>query len=115
MSANTLKNNLFDEIKNFISDNRNLLAEGSTVKLAGMDKKVHSLCEQVLELSESDRQEYGELLDELLNDLKELSKDMTIQREAMANEIRYLSSHKQANIAYKNVDTKLAPINNDEN
>jgi hypothetical protein len=95
---------LFKEIAQFVADSRHLLGEGATIELAGLDVRVRDLCEKVLTLSEEDRARYTHLLDGLLAELKQLGDDLKLQQEAVVNEIRYLSSHKKANIAYKTAD-----------
>lgn len=95
---------LFEDIKNFVTDSRSLLGGGAVVELAGLDKQVQKLCAQVLELSPETREKYADLLQELLNELTSLGGDLVTQRDALQHEIRYLSSHKKANIAYKTVD-----------
>ena len=102
MSANPEK--LFKEIERFVADSRGLLGEGAVMELAGLDERVRLLCEQVLMLSGEERARYANLLDGLLNELKTLGEDLKTQQDAVANEIRYLSSHKKASVAYKTAD-----------
>lgn len=95
---------LFKHIETFVVDSRILLGQGASVELAGLDEKVQVLCNQVLQLSQDDRVEYAELLQKLLEELTLLGEDMLKQKDAIANEIRYLSSHKKASVAYKVAD-----------
>ena len=97
---------LFDNIAKFVEDTRNLLSQGKTVEVAGLDQQVQGLCTKVLELSPGECEKYADLLQELLNQLTVLGEDLTIQKEAIAHEIRYLSSHKKASAAYKTADAK---------
>jgi hypothetical protein len=99
---------LFENIRKFIADNRTLLGAGASVELAGLDIHVKNLCEQVLSLPPEDSAQYAELLQELFNELNILSEDLLTKRDALAHEIRYLSSHKKANVAYKVADSKDA-------
>ena len=97
---------LFENIAQFVADSKVLIDKGAMVELAGMDKQVQILCERVLELSGEDRIKYADSLQGLMNELNILGKDLTQKREALANEIRYLSSHKKASVAYKTADAK---------
>lgn len=105
--------NIFDNVSKFVEDSRNLIANGSSVEMAGIDRQVQSLCSHILELSLEEREKYADMLQKLLTELKALSEDLVTQRDAMVHEIRYLSSHKKANIAYKTADGK-APLPDDE-
>lgn len=95
---------LFDEIARFVADSRSLLGEGAMMELAGLDERVRLLCEQVLTLSDDERAHYADLLADILGSLKTLGEDMKTQQDALVHEIRYLSSHKKANQAYKTAD-----------
>ena len=95
---------LFEDIKNFVTDSRSLLGDGAVVELAGLDNEVEKLCTLVLELSTETREKYADYLQELLTELTALGEDLVTKRDALQHEIRYLSSHKKANIAYKTVD-----------
>lgn len=108
-----VEQDLFEDVENFIKDSRNLIANGSAVEMAGLDKQVQNLCSHILGLSQDDRVRYSDLLQNLLVELQSLSVDLTAQREALAHEIRYLSSHKKANVAYKTADGKA--VLSDEN
>lgn len=105
--------NLFENVSKFVEDSRNLIANGSSIEMAGIDRQVQSLCSHILQLSVEEREKYADLLQTLLTELQALSEDLIKQREAMVHEIRYLSSHKKANIAYKTADGK-APLPADE-
>lgn len=95
---------LFKNIAEFIAQSQMLLREGAIVELSGLDEKVAKLCKEALALSDDDRTKYADLLSELLNSLTVLGEDMRRQQEAIVNEIRFLGSHKKANVAYKSAD-----------
>ena len=101
---------LFDDIKKFVDDSRVLLAKGVEVEMAGLDRKVQNLCNRVMQLSDDERAKYVDILQTLLGELNQLGHDLAVQREAVLHEIRYLSSHKKASVAYKVADAK-APAN----
>ncbi len=100
---------LFDNIRKFIEDNRTLLDKGASVELAGLDKQVQNLCAGVMQLSDEEREKYADSLQLLLDELTKLGEDLTVQKEALAHEIRYLSSHKKASVAYQIADAKANP------
>lgn len=99
---------LFENIAKFVMSSRDMIDRGAMVELAGLDKQVQSLCEQVMQLSDADREKYAGSLQWLINELNTLGKDLSVQREALAHEIRYLSSHKKASVAYKTADSKAS-------
>ncbi len=105
---------LFKNIAQFVLDSRTLIDKGAMVEMAGLDKQVQGLCERVMELSDEDRIKYAGSLQWLLDELNTLGKELTVQREAIANEIRYLSSHKKANVAYKTADAKAELVDSKE-
>lgn len=108
MTMSITPQNLFDNVRKFVEDSRSLISNGSSVEMAGIDKQVQSLCAHILQLSLEEREKYADMLQTLLTELQALSEDLIKQREAMVHEIRYLSSHQKANIAYKTADGKAA-------
>ena len=100
---------IIQNIAKFVEDNRELLEKGHNVEMAGLDKQVANLCESVLKLSDEERLEYADSFQELLHELTKLGEDLNNRKDAIANEIRYLSSHKKASVAYKVADAK-APL-----
>lgn len=105
---------LFENVTKFVEDSKTLLASGAAVEMAGLDKQVQSLCTQILGLSQNDRLKYADSLQFLLNELKSLGEDLVTQRDALAHEIRYLSSHKKASVAYKTADAKAILSDNED-
>ena len=92
---------LFKEIEDFINDSRMLLYSGAVVELEGLDDRVQHMCETVLKLSQAERLAHADRLQQLLWSLTDLGEAMGHYRDAMAEEIRHLSSHKKANVAYR--------------
>ncbi|MEQ1790628.1 MAG: hypothetical protein ABL857_09320 [Rickettsiales bacterium] len=99
---------LFDDVARFVKNSRFLLSEGADLELNGLDTQIQNLCDIVLQLSSGEREKYADLLSELLGELKILGDDLLTRKEALANEIRYLSSHKKASVAYKIADAKAS-------
>jgi N-glycosylase/DNA lyase len=95
---------LFADVARFVADSRVLLAEGAVMELAGLDERVRVLCEKAEKLSPEERTRYADMLTELLQSLTALGQDMRSQQDAIMHEIRYLSSHKKASVAYKTAD-----------
>lgn len=97
---------LFTDISQFVVESRELLKSGAMMELAGLDQRIAALCEQVLKLSQEDRLHYADKLQKLLAELKALGEEMVAQRDHMAEEIKAISAHKKANVAYKVSDSR---------
>lgn len=112
----SIQQELFGDVAKFVKNSRALLSEGADLELGGLDIQVQNLCAMVLQLSPEERNKHAGLLQELLCELKILGDDLLIRKEALAHEIRYLSSHKKASVAYKTADAKagIDDINNDD-
>lgn len=104
---------LFEDISSFIKNSRKSLGNGGNVDMAGMDAQVQNLCSRVLELSPDERIKYADALQELYDGLQALGNDMAAQKVEMAREIRHLSSHKKASVAYRTADAKASLADND--
>lgn len=96
---------LFNDIAQFIDRSSALLKEGALMELAGLDDQIRTLCEEVLSLSEEQRVQYADRLQTLLVGLQALGNDMVQMRDKMAQDIRGLSSHQKANVAYRTAET----------
>ncbi len=96
---------LFEDISRFIADGQKLLEQGALVELAGLDKHIQTLCDEVTRLSREDRIKYGERMQQLLNELQTLGDTMVKMRDTLAADIKALSSHKKANVAYRTINT----------
>lgn len=95
---------LFDEIAGFIDESRKLLAQGAMMELAGMDDQVKKLCEEVTQLSKDDREKYAGRMQELLKGLQALGEEMTSKRDELAKDMRSLTDHQKANVAYRTAE-----------
>lgn len=95
---------LFEEIDRFITDSRTLLAAGALIELEGLDERVRLLCANVLELSQDERLRHSDRLQQLLWNLGDLGETMAQYRDAMVDEVRHLSNHQKANVAYRTVE-----------
>lgn len=102
--TNTTPELLFEQIEKFIAESRHLLAEGSLVELDGLDNQVRHMCQVVLELTQEERVKHADRMQQLLWSLGDLGEAMSHYREAMAEEIRHLSQHRRANVAYQTVE-----------
>ena len=105
MSQSQNPEELFDEITRFIESSHTLLKEGAFVQLAGLDDHVRTLCESLIMLSQEERIQHAERLQQLLWGLNDLEESMMQYRDAMAQEIRGLSAHQKANVAYRTVES----------
>jgi hypothetical protein len=105
---------LFTKISSFVSESRELLKSDSMMDLQGLEARVQELCKLVLGLSQDDRIKYADKLQVLLGDIGKLGEEMASLRDVMANEIRSISKHKKANVAYKVADASDAFGKRDE-
>ena len=97
---------LFDCVAKFVSDGNAALEAGGVPHLEDLDGHVKSLCETVLRLSQDQRLKYADRLQQLLLDLKALGDAMVARQELLADEVRYVSAHKKASVAYTTMDIK---------
>jgi hypothetical protein len=95
---------LLTKISGFVSESRELLKSDSMMDMQGLEARVQDLCQLVLSLSQDDRVKYADKLQVLLGDIGKLGEEMASLRDAMADEIRSLSKHKKATVAYKVAD-----------
>ena len=95
---------LFENIASFIARSRILLEQGAVMEMAGLDAQVRVLCEQVLSMSQDERVQHAAKLQFLLNELKTLGAALAQQRDTVSAEIRGMSGHRKASVAYKVAD-----------
>jgi len=100
---------LFSDISKFISDSRDLLKRGAIMELSGLDENVKNLCEEIMRLSQDDRLQHADRLQELFAELKSLGEELASQRDSLSDDIRGASDHKKATAAYRS-----APASNGE-
>ena len=96
---------LFDDIHGFVSQSAALLQKGEFVDLSGLDAQVAQLCEAVLQLTQEQRITHAARMQQVLGELQALGNAMTAIRDSMSEEIRGLSHHKKASVAYRSADT----------
>lgn len=101
MTQQTQPELLFKQIEQFIAESRHLLDEGALVELEGLDNQVRHMCQTVLELTPQERAAHADRMQQLLWSLNDLGEAMSHYRDAMAEEIRHLTQHKRANVAYR--------------
>lgn len=100
---------LFEEISAYIAQSHVLLKDGALLELNGLDGRIQKLCEAVLTLSQDERVQYSDKLQMLFKELHQLGADMAQIRDVIADDLRNISDHRKANVAYKvadNVDAK---------
>ena len=91
----------FQEMEEYISESRIAVASGREIDLHGLNLKIESLCNMILDLSPDDQRLYEERLQDLLTNLNTLGVEMKAQFETLD-----LLTHRQANIAYKTADSR---------
>lgn len=92
---------LFDNISKFIAESRALLEQGALMELSGLETQVQALCEQVQNLSDQERMQYADRMQQLFADLKGLEDSMLAARDALGKDIRALGDRQKANVAYR--------------
>ncbi len=96
---------LFAEIAVYIKESHRLLEQGALLELNGMDEQVKVLCDEVMGLSDAQRVKYAERLQELFASLTMLEQVMRQARDAMSGDIRSISNHHHASVAYRKGET----------
>ena len=105
---------LFDKVTQFVNESHALLAAGAFIELAGLDDHVRTLCEALIQLSQAERIQHAQRIQQLLLSISELEKSMMQCRDKMAVEMRGLSTHQKANVAYRTVESIDAYKRDDE-
>lgn len=95
---------LFEDVAAFISESRAQLQKGVLLEMKNLDGEVKSLCEAILQLTPEQGKQYESKLQELFSSLTELGNELQQQRDAVAEEIRGLASHRKAHVAYSAAD-----------
>ncbi len=104
MSQHPSPDALFDEITRFVDNSKTLLESGAFVQLAGLDDQVRKLCESLILLSQEQRLKHADRLQQLLWSLSNLEETMMQYRDAIAEQVRGLSGHQKANVAYRTAE-----------
>lgn len=95
---------LFEDITQFMEQSRSLLGQGALMELAGLEKQVQGLCEQVLALSQDERLKYADRLQGLLKELGELGQTLAVARDKLGDEAMSLTQQKKAHTAYRTAE-----------
>lgn len=82
------------------------LAEGHVIDLSGMERDVQALCEAILEFSIQERENYTAELEVLYQALSQFGDELVQAREDLRRQIQAISSHRNANVAYKTADSR---------
>lgn len=96
---------LLEEIAVFIMESRKLLENGEIIQLAGMDRQIRALCDEVMSLNSEQRRQYAEPMKKLFDEVKQLGDTMESTRADLLKEIRGVSNHQKANVAYQTSDS----------
>lgn len=94
---------LFDDVEDFIQEGRRMLQEGALMELGGLEERVRTLCESVMQMSQEQRAQYADRMSALLADLTTFGNQLVAQRDAISAEMRQVSQHKKAHVAYRTV------------
>ncbi len=97
---------LFDEIGQFVKESHALLESGAIMELTGLDERVRTLCDQVLQLTQEERLMYADRLQELLEKLNGLGQALVSERDKLGEEASQLTQHKKAHVAYRTADAR---------
>jgi len=92
----------FSEMEDYIHDSRIKLSRGEDFDMAGLDAKIESLCDRVLDMPEKERLMYEDRLKQLLDGLNTLGLELRDKIEG----IKELPTHKRAHAAYKTADSR---------
>ena len=95
---------ILDEVAAFIAESRALIDKGAFLELDGLDEQVKQLCDMVMGLSKEQRMQCADKMEVLVQELNALAAELTVQREAVASEIRGLGEHRKAHVAYSAAD-----------
>ncbi|MDX1975858.1 MAG: hypothetical protein SFT92_09330 [Rickettsiales bacterium] len=95
---------LLNAIAQFIEESRVHIEQGAYTELSGLEDHVRTLCEAVMTLSQEERDHYSERLKFLFDELTLLGNVLVHKRDELNDQMKELSSHKKANIAYKVAD-----------
>jgi hypothetical protein len=80
---------------------RTLLNQGNQVDLSGLEKYVEDLCGSVARLPDGKGGALKPALIKLIDQLGELSEDITAERDKLASEMKTLSDRRRAASAYE--------------
>lgn len=106
MSKSPSAEKLFNDLDALIRESNALLERGALLELAGLDEQVRTLCEAVMQLSNEERKRYADRFQRLLDELKKLGEALVAHRDILAGEIRGLSEHRKASVAYRSAEPK---------
>ena len=84
----------------FVAERRAAVANGESITLEGMEKEILGLCEAVRVSPREQAREFMPRLTKLLTDIHLLGEALTMQRDALTQEIQGLDQHKKAAVAY---------------
>lgn len=105
---------LFQEIRDYITESQEILARGEYLELSDLGMKVERLCSGVANLPQEEGRKHLKELDALMGELDLLQKDLIESRDRLKDELGGVSKHQQAARAYKTLDMTTKPSHNGE-
>ena len=105
---------LFDGVRDYIKDARDIMERGEFVELAGLDSRVAELCDAIVAMPQDQAANYVAELEVLMAELNVLKDRFEEGRASLAEEINGVQQHKQASSAYNNSTVMAAKASVDK-
>ena len=97
---------LFRDIEEYISQSMEFLAQGQIMELNGLDQQVHRLCQEVVQLSDEERERHAERMQVMVASLSTLAEALQKQKDVIGAELNQSHVARKASIAYKQADSR---------
>jgi len=101
---------LLGQIRHFVMECRKLLDDGGEPDLNGMDDQVRKLCGRIKQMAPADAEQLRPRLDSLVQELDELARALTRQKEIVLAQLQELNRQHQANTAYQKAGATGLPM-----
>lgn len=92
---------IYNEIRDYIRDAREITERGQFIELEKLNGRVQELCDSVHKLKVEDATKFQDDLQQLMQELSELQHLFVERRDSLADEITGVGQHKKAAKAYK--------------
>jgi Na+/phosphate symporter len=96
---------LFSAISEYIANSNALLEKGALLELKGLDDSVQLMCDTLVAMSQDQRVQYADKLQQLQEDLNKLGQTIVTMRDKLGSEILGTGEHKRASVAYRKGET----------